>query len=99
MGRYRNMLTLPTGERFCPVFSIRSWAHIAPVRQMQVVQTELDHLLVRIVGPRPLTGAEEEELAEALRGAWRYPFRVSFSYPPAVARSPSLKFESFVSLV
>ncbi|HEX2064600.1 MAG TPA: hypothetical protein VHE80_09290 [Acidimicrobiales bacterium] len=99
MGRYRNMLRLPTGERFCPVFSIRSWAHIAAIRQMQVVQTELDHLEVRIVGPRPLNGPEEEELAGALREAWRYPFRVSFRYPPAVERSASLKFESFVSLV
>ena len=99
LGRYRNMLKLPTGGQVWPVFSISSWAHIDAIEQFQAVQTDLDHVEVRIVGPRPLTAEEENEVGGALRQAWGYPFRLTFTYPPSIQRSASMKFENFMSLV
>ncbi|HEX2273242.1 MAG TPA: AMP-binding protein [Acidimicrobiales bacterium] len=99
VGRQRNMLTLPTGEQVWPLFGARAWAHIDAVRQLQVVQHDLDHLEARVVGPRPLTPDEEAELTAVLHQRLSYPFRLSFTYLDRIDREKGLKFEDFVSLV
>jgi phenylacetate-CoA ligase len=96
VGRERNMLVLPTGERLWPTLD---WAHVAPNRQLQLVQRELDHIEARMVGPRPLTAAEEAAFAAAMHERFGYRFRVSFRYLERIERGPGLKFEDFVCLV
>ncbi len=97
LGRERNMLRLPTGETVWPRFPARYWAHIEAMRQLQLVQHELDHIEARIVAPRRLTPQEEAEFAGIVRDRLGYPFRVSFTYLDGIDRSRSLKFEEFVS--
>lgn len=97
MGRERNMLRLPTGETVWPRFPARFWVHIEAIRQLQLVQHELDHIEARIVASRDLTPAEESEFASIVRDRLGYPFRVSFRYLEGIDRSRSLKFEEFVS--
>ena len=58
VGRRRNLLTLPYGERFWPLFT-DAWRDMESVRQIQLVQHDLEHVQARIVGPRPLTAEEE----------------------------------------
>ncbi len=99
MGRRRNMMTLPDGRRVWPQFGVDSWAHIDAIRQFQLVQTELDHIEARIVGPRPLTDDEASEVTRALRERLGAPIRVSFTYLDHIDRSRSLKFEDFVCLI
>lgn len=99
MGRQRNMLTLPTGEQVWPLLGARAWAHLDAVRQLQVVQRDLDRLEARVVGPRPLTAEEEAELTAVLHQRLSHPFNVSFTYLDHIDREKGLKFEDFVSLV
>ncbi|HEX2063958.1 MAG TPA: hypothetical protein VHE80_06020 [Acidimicrobiales bacterium] len=96
MGRERNMMRLPNGETVWPRFPARFWAHIEAIRQLQLVQHQLDHIEARIVASRDLTPEEESEFASIVRDRLG-PFRVSFSYLEGIDRSRSLKFEEFVS--
>jgi len=98
MGRQRNMLTLPTGERLWPTFAA-AWQPLEAIRQIQLVQTAPDAIRARIVGPRPLTTAEEATFTSELGRCLGYPFEVSFAYLDAIDRSENMKFEDFVSLV
>jgi phenylacetate-coenzyme A ligase PaaK-like adenylate-forming protein len=93
------MMTLPDGRRVWPQFGVDSWAAIPAIRQFQLVQTELDHIEARIVGPRPLTTREAEEVTASMRARLGFPVRVSFTYLDRIDRTRSLKFEDFVSLV
>lgn len=98
LGRRRNMLTLPTGERFWPTFGA-VWRDVDAIRQFQLVQREVDHIEARIVGPRPLNPDEESQFATVLRERFGYPFHVTFDYRDSIDRSGSLKFEDFVCLI
>ncbi len=98
VGRRRNMLQLPTGERMWPRLPARQWSPAAPsIRQLQVVQDRLDHLEARIVATRPLTAEEESAFVAVLCSLLGYPFEVSLTYLDRVDRSRERKFEDFVS--
>ncbi|MEA2901191.1 MAG: hypothetical protein QOH36_1078 [Actinomycetota bacterium] len=97
VGRRRNMLRLPTGETMWPRLPAHEWAPVAPIRQLQVVQDELDHIEARIVSERPLTDDEESAFTDVLRRLLKYPFRVSLTYLDRVDRAQERKFDDFVS--
>jgi phenylacetate-CoA ligase len=97
VGRRRNMLRLPTGETMWPRLPAHEWAPVAPIRQLQVVQDELDHIEARIVSTRPLTADEEGAFTAVLCRLLKYPFRVSLTYLERVDRSRERKFDDFVS--
>lgn len=100
LGRERNMWTLPNGERIWPMFSSRKWGHLDAVRQLQLVQHDLDHIEARIVvGSRPLTPAEEDEFVTLLHAEFSFPFQHTLSYLDGIDRRGSMKFEDFVSHV
>jgi phenylacetate-CoA ligase len=99
LGRERNMWALPGGRRVWPLFGSRDWGHLEAIRQLQLVQHDLDRVEARIVGPRPLTEVEEDEIAGLLRKRFDYPFEVTFSYLDEIERTSSRKFEDFVSRV
>lgn len=84
MGRRRNLITLPDGKRFWPIFGVRRFRDVAPVRQYQVIQTALDQLLVRLVVDAALIGAQEESLCDIIRDAVGYPMKIGFEYPDAI---------------
>ncbi len=98
LGRHRNLLTLPSGERHWPLY-MEAWRGIDAIRQIQVVQHDLEHVQARIVGPRPLTAEEEATFTAKLHTAFGYPFRVTFEYLDRIDRTKHLKFEEFVSHV
>ncbi|MCW8890088.1 MAG: AMP-binding protein, partial [Sedimenticola sp.] len=54
-GRVRNMLVLPNGERFWPLFGPSKCAAVAPIKQIQCVQQDYTKLEIRMVVERPLT--------------------------------------------
>ncbi|MEA2825849.1 MAG: hypothetical protein QOG43_288 [Actinomycetota bacterium] len=98
LGRQRNLLTLPNGERFWPLYA-PAWKGVDAIRQIQIVQHDLEHIQVRIVGPRPLTAEEEATFTAKLQELFRYPFRVTFEYLDRIDRTRQRKFEEFVSHV
>lgn len=97
MGRARNIMRLPDGTRRWPRFNPSHWAHIGPIRQLQLVQKELDFVLVRLVveGGR-LDPAQEQSLTGALSQCLGYPFRMSLEYRDEIGRGANFKYEDFV---
>ena len=98
LGRQRNLLTLPNGERFWPLYA-PAWKGIDAIRQIQIVQHDLEHIQARIVGPRPLTAEEEATFTAKIHELFRYPFRVTFEYLAGIDRTKQRKFEEFISRV
>ena len=99
LGRVRNVVRLPTGERYWPVFGdIRNTLiGFGGIGQFQIVQRTLEELEFRLVGNRRLTPAEEERLRQVVCDQFRYPFNVTMSYHDEIPRSPGGKFEDFRS--
>lgn len=96
MGRRRNLITLPDGSRFWPIFGHMKFRSIAPVRQYQVVQTAVDRLEVRLVVESPLTGEQEKLLRDVICNAVGYPMSIGFAYPGSISMAAG-KHEEFRS--
>ena len=99
LGRKRNMLVLPNGERRWPLTGFMKYREIAPIRQYQIVQKDLENIEARLVVDRPLDARQEQALAEVIRRFLGHPFRVSFAYLEAFPPHPGGKFEDFISLL
>ncbi len=98
LGRSRNMLTLPSGERRWPLVGFSEYRAIAPVRQYQLIQKTPEEIEARFVVERTLTGAEEQGLRRVIQAALGYPFRLTFRYfADEIPRGAGGKFEEFVS--
>jgi phenylacetate-CoA ligase len=97
LGRTRNMLRLPSGELRFPGFSLYRLSELAPVIQVQAIQTAPDRIEVRLAVRRPLTASEEATaralLAEALGGD----FAIAISTCDEIPRAANGKFEEFRS--
>ncbi len=97
MGRTRNMLTLPTGERFWPSLGDAGYTEAAPISQFQLVQTALERIEVRLVAQRHLEAGEEAALTKLIHQRLGYAFDLEFSYHREIARSEGGKYEDFKS--
>jgi phenylacetate-CoA ligase len=96
-GRVRNMLVTADGRRYFPHFGTRSMPGLEVLRQHQFVQKSLQLVEGRLVSSRPLTTAEEEALRRHVLSRLPAGFEVRFSYCERIARSPTGKFEDFMS--
>jgi phenylacetate-CoA ligase len=97
-GRERNLVTLPTGERYWPLVGLHQYQAIAPILQYQVVQTAVHALEMRLVVAEHLGPEQEQALTRVLQQSLGYPFEVSFrSFAKELPRGPGGKFEEFVS--
>ncbi len=97
LGRERNLAMTPDGRKYYPSFAADVWSHIAPIRQIQLVQKTLRHIEVRIAAPRGLEGNEEQSLAAALRRSLGHPYEFTFVRLDLIPRTASGKYEDFVS--
>ncbi len=95
LGRSRNMLILPSGDRLWPRFSAASLSKDYPVRQVQMVQVSLAEIDVNLVVSRPLTDGEESALRERFGTTLGYPFALKFNYVDDIPRAANGKFEDF----
>ena len=98
LGRKRNMLLLPNGEQRWPLSGFMHYRDIAPIRQFQLAQLDLERIEVRLVSDRPVTPGEEQRLAAVIDRSLGHPFDLSFVYLDAFPPSAGGKFEEFVSL-
>lgn len=99
IGRARNMLVLPSGDRIWPYLPNAELAGMVPLRQMQVVQTALDAIEIRLCVARPLTDDETARLAAIVARDNGHPFDVTVTYHDAIGRSAGGKFEDFVCAI
>ena len=99
VGRKRNLLVLPTGEKLFPLFDVEPVIFSMPVRQYQMIQKTLETIEMRLVADRPLKAKEEQQLREYYCRNFRYPFQFEFVYVDEISRSAGGKFEDFRSEV
>ena len=99
LGRTRNMLTLPNGERRWPALGVAAFREIAPVVQCQVVQHTPQRLEARLVVERALTAEEEEGIRARMNKQAGHLFDIELSYHDHIERSPTCKFEEFKSML
>lgn len=97
LGRHRNMLTLPDGRQAYPSFPAEIWADIAPIRQLQLVQTARDRIRARLAATRTLSDAEAAAFVQRLQERFGYPFVIELEYRDHIPRSAGGKYEDFVS--
>jgi len=97
MGRSRNMLVLPNGERRWPVTGCREYVAPWLLRQFQFVQKNLEDIEVRLVTARPLTVEEESDLKRKIVAGLGHPFRLHFICCDEIPRAPGGKYEDFKS--
>jgi phenylacetate-coenzyme A ligase PaaK-like adenylate-forming protein len=94
-GRVRNMVTLPSGERYWPPVYGERFREVAPISQFQIVQKSLTGLEVKLVAERDLTEEEKDRLRDLIHRRIRYPFELTFTYHDQIPRGPGGKYEDF----
>lgn len=95
-GRTRNLLLAPDGTRRWANLGIKKLQAIVPVIQHQFIQVSRDHIVARLVVPRPVTPAEEQSMAEQLASRTPGGIRYTFDYVERIPRGPGGKFEDFI---
>ena len=97
LGRERNLLKHPNGDRHWPLVGFHSFDSIAPVRQYQFIQHSLAEIELRIVTDEELTPAQHRALIEiaatSLGRHFNYKLVNTQQRLPANANG---KFEEFV---
>lgn len=97
LGRERNLVTLPDGRRHWPSFPADRWAHIAPIRQIQLVQKTLENIEAWLVVDSPLTSRQEQDFIAQLQSTLGYPFTIALHYVDHIERKANFKYEDFIS--
>jgi phenylacetate-CoA ligase len=96
LGRVRNMLVQPDGQRIWPAFGTRALVAVAPVRQYQFVQQDRRSVEARIALWRPFEGEEQQRLLAHLRDKMPDGMTVQLKLVDEIPRSPGGKYEDFV---
>jgi phenylacetate-CoA ligase len=102
LGRHQDMVTLPNGEKRWTLLStgnIESFLQIAPIRQYQFVQKDLQTFEVRLVVERGLSNGEKTKIRDWIRDKLNHPFDVAFSFVDDIPRTKSGKYRDFISEV
>lgn len=97
VGRTRNMLVTPAGDRWWPSFPIDIWQAAGDVRQFRLEQTAPDRIEVSLVMGEPLTDTIRQRLTRSLHTTLDYPFELSFRAVDEIPRTPGGKYEDFIS--
>ncbi|MEQ8356861.1 MAG: hypothetical protein RH942_15065 [Kiloniellaceae bacterium] len=99
LGRVRNMLVLPDGQRVWPAFGTRTLVTLGPVRQFQFVQHDRRNIEARFALWRPFEGDEEQRLLAHVRATMPEGMTVRITLADEIPRSAGGKYEDFVCLV
>jgi len=97
VGRQRNMLVLPNGERRWPETGSMKFDKIIRFTQFQMVQHSPEEIELKLVVPDPVSREQENELVRIIRQSLGYPFNITFSYHDKIPRSAGGKYEDFKS--
>jgi phenylacetate-CoA ligase len=97
MGRKRNMLLLPNGEKKWPDLGMGRLGMNLPIRQFQFVQKSLEQIEARLVTSLQFSSEEESNFKENLQNSLRHPFNIEIVYLEDIPRSKGGKFEDFIS--
>jgi phenylacetate-CoA ligase len=100
MGRRRNMVVFPNGERHWPLLGAYRFREVVTIKQYQAIQYALDDIEVKLVVEHPLSSEHEARLTAIIHNALGYAFPLRFSYfDQELPKTQGGKFEEFVSLI
>jgi len=99
MGRTRNMMTLPDGNRKWPALRYGVMAERFDYRQIQLIQRSVDEIVVRLVVDAPFDAAKEEALRAALTDEIGHRFAFPIEYVDDIPKAANGKYEDFRSEV
>ena len=100
LGRQRNLVVKPNGDRHWPLVGFRNFAGIAPIRQYQMVQETLERIVVHCVTDEPLTDSQKTALIELIQSKLGHEFELEIlDQRNDLPRQPGGKFEEFISKV
>jgi phenylacetate-CoA ligase len=98
LGRQRNLLVLPNGDRRWPLFGEGERPEaLPPYYQFQVVQQSRELVQINVVRDGPYTAAEEAIVQRYFQQTLGHPFQIKLEYVGEIPRSKSGKFEDFIS--
>ena len=95
LGRERNQLILPNGERRYAYIGARFLGAVPSIAQYQAVQTSRERIEIRVVLHRPMTQAEEATLREMVLKALGHAFEIVVVPVESIPRAESGKYEDF----
>ena len=95
IGRTRNLLRLPDGSKRWPRLGLRRMTDIAPLRQVQTIQSALHRLDLKVVCAVPLSTVQRDELVAHLKRRFSSIEEVNIEEVESIARAPGHKFEEF----
>lgn len=95
MGRERNMLRYPNGDRRWPSPHLRKLGYGSVIKQYQYVQHSLEEIELKLALTRPLEADEEDALRARIIKGMEYPFKLRFTYLDEIPKGPNGKFEDF----
>lgn len=91
---------MPDGRRCWPIFDAGERPEdLPPFFQFQVIQRSLKQIDVHVVRHEPLEAAEEEIVKRHFQQTLGYPFEIRLRWVEEIPRSPTGKFEDFISEV
>jgi len=96
-GRCDDMIVLPNGRRIGrmdPAFKAEF-----PIREAQIVQTETDKLVVRIVPTDRYREYDGENIKHAILSRLEYEIDVEIAPVPSIPRTSSGKFQAVISQI
>ena len=100
LGRQRNMVVLPNGQRHWPLVGLHRFREVGQILQYQLIQHDLERVEMRLVVSTKLDAQAEARLTEIVQQALAHPFQIRFSYVAGeLERSAGGKFEEFVCRV
>jgi phenylacetate-CoA ligase len=100
LGRTRNLVVKPNGDRHWPLVGFHSFDTIAPIRQYQLIQETVERITVRFVTDEPLTPDQKAAFTVLLQKALGYEFEMDIlDQRDKLPLQPGGKFEEFISKV
>jgi phenylacetate-CoA ligase len=101
LGRRRNMVAYPNGQRHWPRVGYQHYREIVPgLKQYQLAQSSLQQIEVNLVVEGKVTQEQEVALTRVIQDALGYPFEMKFEYyAKELPRTRSGKFEEFICKV
>ena len=98
LGRQRNLLVMPDGQRRWPVFDAGGRPEdLPPLYQFQVIQRSRTHVDVNVVRDADFTSDEAAQITRYLQQTLGHPFDITLHRVDAIPRSRTGKFEDFIS--
>lgn len=98
IGRVRNMLTLPNGQKIWPDLGSSKFREMG-IQQFQVIQQTHKEIEMKLVLEEGLQAVNEELMLQQLRHSLGYDFNITFTYQKEIPRSSGGKYEDFMSKV